>query len=55
MGHFKANETCQPQFELLSGYDSSEIIDKKIDLLFPEDKIATTLELLKTIWTMNQK
>lgn len=35
------------KFELLSGYDSTEVIDKKIDFLFPKDKIATTLELLK--------
>ncbi len=35
------------KFELLSGYDSAEVIDKKIDLLFPKEKIATTLELLK--------
>lgn len=35
------------QFELLSGYDSSEIIGKKIDILLPKDKIAKTLELLK--------
>jgi PAS domain S-box-containing protein len=35
------------QFELLSGYDSAEIIDKKIDILFPKEKIAATIELLK--------
>jgi PAS domain S-box-containing protein len=35
------------KFELLSGYDSAEVIDKKIDLLFPKEKVATTLELLK--------
>ncbi|PKO99650.1 MAG: hypothetical protein CVU13_03740 [Bacteroidetes bacterium HGW-Bacteroidetes-8] len=35
------------QFELLSGYDSSEVIDKKIDFLFPKEKIASTIELLK--------
>ena len=35
------------KFELLSGYDSTEVIDKKIDFLFPKEKIATTLELLK--------
>ena len=35
------------QFELLSGYDSDEVIDKKIDFLFPKEKIAATLELLK--------
>ncbi len=35
------------KFEQLSGYDSAEVIDKKIDFLFPKDKIATTLKLLK--------
>ena len=35
------------KFEQLSGYDSAEVIDKKIDFLFPKDKIAATLELLK--------
>ena len=35
------------KFEQLSGYDSSEVIDKKISFLFPKDKIDTTLELLK--------
>ncbi|MDA3943055.1 MAG: PAS domain S-box protein [Bacteroidetes bacterium] len=35
------------QFELLSGYDSAEVIGKKIDLLFPKEKMAETLELLK--------
>ena len=35
------------QFELLSGYDSAEVIDKKIDFLFPKERIAATLELLK--------
>ena len=35
------------QFELLSGYDSAEIIDKKIDILFPKEKIDATIELLK--------
>jgi PAS domain S-box-containing protein len=35
------------QFELLSGYKAAEVIDKKIDFLFPKDKIASTLELLK--------
>ena len=35
------------KFEELSGYDSAEVIDKKIDFLFPKDKIAATLELLK--------
>ena len=35
------------KFELLSGYDAAEVIDKKIDFLFPKEKIAATLELLK--------
>ncbi|MDZ7777057.1 MAG: PAS domain S-box protein [Bacteroidales bacterium] len=35
------------KFEQLSGYDAAEVIDKKIDFLFPKDKIAATLELLK--------
>jgi PAS domain S-box-containing protein len=35
------------KFELLSGYDSAEVIGKKIDFLFPKEKIAATLELLK--------
>ena len=35
------------KFEQLSGYDSAEVIDKKIDFLFPKGKIAATLELLK--------
>ena len=35
------------KFELLSGYDSTEVIDKKIGFLFPKEKIAETLELLK--------
>ncbi len=35
------------QFELLSGYSLAEVIDKKIDFLFPKDKIGSTLELLK--------
>ncbi|MDP2234824.1 MAG: PAS domain S-box protein [Bacteroidales bacterium] len=35
------------KFELLSGYDSTEVIGKKIDILFPKEKRATTLELLK--------
>lgn len=33
-------------FEKLSGYKSSEVIDKKIDILLPESKIDPTLELL---------
>ncbi len=35
------------QFEKLSGYVSAEVRDKKIDILFPEDKIDLTLELIK--------
>jgi PAS domain S-box-containing protein len=35
------------KFELLSGYDSTEVIGRKIDFLFPKEKIAETLELLK--------
>ncbi|MCF8331047.1 MAG: PAS domain S-box protein [Bacteroidales bacterium] len=35
------------KFELLSGYDSAEAIDKKIDFLFPKEKIDATLDLLK--------
>ncbi|PKP29876.1 MAG: hypothetical protein CVT99_15495 [Bacteroidetes bacterium HGW-Bacteroidetes-16] len=35
------------KFELLSGYDSDEVIGRKIDFLFPNEKIAATLELLK--------
>ena len=35
------------KFEQLTGYDSTEVIGKKIDLLFPKDKIDITVELLK--------
>jgi len=35
------------KFELLSGYDSAEVIDKRIDFLFPKEKVASTLELLR--------
>ena len=35
------------KFELLSGYDSTEVIGRKIDFLFPKEKIETTLDLLK--------
>ena len=35
------------KFEILSGYDSAEVIDKKIDFLFPKEKTAATLELLE--------
>ena len=34
-------------FEKLSGYDQSELRDKKIDILFPKDKIDSILELIK--------
>ncbi len=35
------------KFELLSGYDSAEVIGKQIDFLFPKEKTETTIELLK--------
>ncbi|MCF8227034.1 MAG: PAS domain S-box protein, partial [Bacteroidales bacterium] len=35
------------KFELLSGYEAAELIDKKIDFLFPKEKVASTLELLE--------
>ena len=35
------------KFELLSGYDAAEVIGKKIDFLFPKERIAATNELLK--------
>ena len=41
------------EFEKLSGYASIEVIDKKIDILFPKDKIDSTLELIKN--TLNVK
>ncbi|NHB68829.1 PAS domain S-box protein [Perlabentimonas gracilis] len=31
----------------MSGYASAEVIDKRIDLLFPKEKVTATLELLK--------
>ena len=34
-------------FEKLSGYDSTEVMDKKIDMLFPKNKIKSTLELIQ--------
>lgn len=43
------------QFELLSGYDSTEVIDKKIDFLFPKEKIAASLELLKNLLADEQE
>ena len=35
------------EFEKLSGYDSSEVIDKPIEILFPKDKIDLLIDLLK--------
>ena len=35
------------KFELLSGYDSDEVIGRKLNFLFPKERIAATLELLK--------
>ncbi len=35
------------EFEKLSGYVSAEVIDKKIDILFPRGKIDLTIELIK--------
>ncbi len=35
------------EFEKLSGYSSTEVIDEKIEILFPEEKIDFTLELLE--------
>jgi len=35
------------EFEKLSGYDSSEVIDKPIEMLFPEDKVDSMIGLLK--------
>jgi PAS domain S-box-containing protein len=35
------------KFEILSGYNSDEVVDKRIDLLFPKEKNASTLKLLK--------
>ena len=34
-------------FEKLSGYDWNEVRDKRIDILFPQEKIGSTLELIK--------
>ncbi len=34
-------------FEKLSGYSGAELINKKVDILFPKDKIESTLELIK--------
>ena len=34
-------------FEKLSGYNSAEMQDRKIDFLFPKNKIDSTLELIK--------
>jgi len=35
------------EFEKLSGYLWTEVQDKKIDMLFPEDQIDSTIELIK--------
>lgn len=35
------------EFEKLSGYNKSEVQDKKIEMLFPENEIDSTLELIK--------
>ncbi len=35
-------------FEQLSGYDAGEVISKKVDILFPENKVADSLQLIKT-------
>lgn len=36
------------EFEKLSGYESSEVIDKPIEMLFPKDKAVSMIELLKS-------
>jgi PAS domain S-box-containing protein len=41
------------EFEKLSGYASFEVIDKKIEMIFPKDKVASTLKLIKN--TLNTK
>ncbi len=35
------------EFEKLSGYSKSEVKDKRIEMLFPENEVDSTLELLK--------
>lgn len=35
------------EFEILSGYDSTEVIDKPIKILFPEEKANSIIDLLK--------
>ena len=35
------------EFEKLSGYSSSEVIDEKIEILFPKEKIDFIMELLQ--------
>ena len=35
------------EFEKLSGYNKSEVEDKKIEMLFPKNEIDSTLELIK--------
>jgi PAS domain S-box-containing protein len=42
-------------FEKLCGYDWDELKGKKIDILFPKDKIASTLELIKDILLSNER
>jgi len=41
------------EFEKLSGYDSSEVIDKPIEILFPEDKTDSMIVLLKNNLSKN--
>ncbi len=36
-----------PEFEKLSGYNKSEVQDNKIEMLFPKNEVASTLELIK--------
>ncbi len=36
-----------PEFEKLSGYNKSEVQDKKIEILFPKNEVDTMLELIK--------
>jgi PAS domain S-box-containing protein len=41
-------------FEKLSGYDWTEVTDKKIDMLFPPEKVDSTLELINDALPTNQ-
>jgi PAS domain S-box-containing protein len=41
-------------FEKLSGYDIIDVVGKKIDFLFPEEKIDSTLALLKNTFSENK-